>query len=169
MKRNNILWAPWRMGYIRENDGKKGCFLCRAIKSREDKKNFVLYRSKSAFVILNTFPYNNGHLMVVPNRHTASIEKIKEEEERELFFLLKASVRILKKVIAPHGFNIGINLGEVAGAGVAGHLHFHIVPRWKGDTNFMPVISSSKVISQSLKELYDLLYPEFEELLKKCI
>ncbi|MCM8776802.1 MAG: HIT domain-containing protein [Candidatus Omnitrophica bacterium] len=164
----DILWAPWRMAYIKQNDKKRECFLCRAIKSRDDKKNFILYRGKNAFVVINIFPYNNGHLMIVPNRHTGSIEGIKKEEERELFFLLKASVKIIKKVIRPTGFNIGINLGEIAGAGVAGHLHFHIVPRWKGDTNFMPVISNSKVICQSLKELYDLLYPEFKEL-KKCI
>ena len=167
-KRMDILWAPWRMAYIKQNDKRKGCFLCRAINSRDDKNNFILYRGKNAFVIINTFPYNNGHLMVVPNRHIASIEGIKEEEERELFFLIKASVKIIKKVIKPTGFNIGINLGEIAGAGVAGHLHFHIVPRWKGDTNFMPVISNSKVICQSLGELYNILYPEFKEL-KKCI
>ncbi len=163
----DILWAPWRMAYIKQNDKKRGCFLCSAIKSRNDKKNFILYRGKNAFVIINTFPYNNGHLMIVPTRHTASIEGIKEDEERELFFLLKSSVKIIKKVMRPTGFNIGINLGEIAGAGVAGHLHFHIVPRWKGDTNFMPVISGSKVICQSLEELYNLLYPEFKEL-RRC-
>lgn len=142
----------------------KGCFLCKALKSKDDKKNFVLYRGKNAFVIFNIYPYNNGHLMIVPNRHTAIIEKIKEEESKELFFLLQASTRIIKKVIKPAGFNIGINLGAYAGAGVAGHLHIHIVPRWKGDANFMPVIADSKVISQSLEELYNRLYPEFREL-----
>ncbi|MCX8082684.1 MAG: HIT domain-containing protein [bacterium] len=164
----DILWAPWRMAYIKQGDKKKGCFLCKAIKDSNDRKNFILYRGKYSFVIINTFPYNNGHLMVVPNRHIASIEKMKEEEEKEIFFLLKASVKIIKKVINPEGFNIGINLGEIAGAGVAGHIHFHIVPRWKGDTNFMPVISSSKVICQSLVELYKILYLEFREL-KRCI
>lgn len=166
-KHMDIIWAPWRMEYIKQNKKDKGCFLCRVIKSKNDRKNFILYRGKNVFVILNIFPYNNGHIMVVPNRHTGAIEEIKEEEEKEIFLLLKASVKILKEVLNPAGFNIGINLGEVAGAGVAGHIHFHIVPRWKGDTNFMPVISNTKVISQSLNELYGLLYPEFEEL-KKC-
>lgn len=167
-KKMDILWAPWRIAYIRKGNRNKGCFLCDVFKNNNDRENFVLYRGNSVFVIVNMFPYNNGHIMVVPNRHIANIEGLKETEEKELFFLLKASLRIIKKTISPGGFNIGINIGEVAGAGVAGHLHLHIVPRWQGDTNFMPVISNTKVISQSIKELYELLYPQFQEL-KKCI
>ena len=157
----DILWAPWRMGYIL-GIKKKGCFLCKSLKSRKDDENYVVFRGNKVFVVMNIFPYNNGHLMVVPNRHIKDINSLDVEEETELMEVIKKCVKILKKVLNPDGFNIGLNLGKVAGAGLESHIHFHIVPRWDGDTNFMPVISNVKVIPQSLKELYTILKKEFE-------
>jgi ATP adenylyltransferase len=156
----SILWAPWRMGYI-QRSGTKGCFLCRVRRSGRDRKNYVLCRGSHSFAVLNVFPYNNGHLMVVSNRHVRELDRLADEEVKELFLLVKLYLRVLKKTLKPHGFNLGINLGKCAGAGVAGHLHIHIVPRWEGDTNFMPVASGTKVIPQALAELYRILKKEF--------
>lgn len=170
MKKQERLWAPWRAGYITA-EKKKGCFLCSALKGRgqnADRKNFLIYRGEHAFVILNLFPYNNGHIMIAPNRHVKDIEMLREDEDKELMALIKASAKIMKKVMKAQGFNAGINLGKVSGAGLESHIHFHFVPRWAGDTNFMPVVFNSKVISQSLEETYKLLHPEFEKL-RKCI
>ena len=162
--RKDIIWAPWRMGYILGKK-KKGCIFCSIGKGKNDEKNFVVGRGDFSFVVLNIFPYNNGHLMIAPYRHIKNLESLKEEEGIEILKLLRLSIRILKKILKPEGFNVGINIGKVSGAGVEGHLHIHIVPRWEGDTNFMPVISETKVIPQSLKELYKILREEFE----KCI
>lgn len=147
------LWAPWRIKYV--SRGKtKGCIFCKAFKKKNDKKNFVVYRSKYSFAILNTFPYNNGHVMIVSNKHVASLEKLNDEEIVDMNKVLKIMIAKLKKTIKPAGFNVGINLGKVSGAGIDKHLHMHLVPRWLGDTNFMPIISNTKIISQSLTELY---------------
>ncbi|MBN2365501.1 MAG: HIT domain-containing protein [Calditrichaeota bacterium] len=150
------LWAPWRMEYIqKEKDGEsEPCIFCSRIKQTEDEKNLILFRSNHAFIIMNRFPYNNGHLMVVPIRHVGDILELYPEEKTELFELLQRSVKALTTVMQPDGFNIGMNLGRIAGAGVLDHLHFHVVPRWNGDTNFMPVISDTKVISESLNQSY---------------
>jgi len=148
------LWAPWRMKYILQMKG-KGCFLCKGAREKKrDRKNYVLLRGKTCFVILNTFPYNNGHLMVSPYRHIGEMDRLRDEEMLELFKLTVRAISIMKKVLKPDGFNVGINLGRAAGAGLASHLHIHIVPRWNGDTNFMPVLGNTKVISQSLSETY---------------
>jgi len=160
--KKDIIWAPWRIGYIVKIK-KKGCFLCYSYKSRDDDKNFVVYRGKFSFVVMNIFPYNNGHLMVAPIRHLKNITSLTEEEDREIMELIKKSVKVLKKLLKPDGFNIGLNLGKMAGAGLENHIHFHIVPRWNGDTNFMPVISNTKVIPQSLSELYLKLTEEFKK------
>jgi len=149
----NKLWAPWRITYV-SNARAKGCIFCRAFKEKKDKKNLVVLRSKHAFAILNTFPYNNGHVMVVSNRHVSSIENFKDEEILDMNKVLVTITSALKAVLKPAGFNVGINLGKVAGAGIDKHMHIHIVPRWLGDTNFMPVLSDTKIISQSLSELY---------------
>ncbi len=168
MEKNSILWAPWRLGYVRTIP-QKGCFLCRAFRTRieEDEKNFLLYRGKYNFVILNIFPYNNGHTMVVPIRHIKNLESLSHQEEKEFMFLIRSSVTILKKTLHPQGFNIGINLGRAAGAGLKNHIHVHIVPRWIGDTNFVPVVCKLKIISQSMEQLYRLLHPEFDKI-RKC-
>ncbi len=155
-----ILWAPWRHHYIvkqvRGHAKKKGCFLCDAGKSRNDKANYVLIRTRKTFVILNRYPYNNGHVMVAPARHIEDITRLSVQESQELFETLQMIVRVLKKAMNPQGFNIGMNIGLVSGAGEK-HVHLHVVPRWFGDTNFMPISSSTKVLSQSLREVYTAL------------
>lgn len=148
-----ILWAPWRLQYITA-EKEKGCFLCRYIKSKKDEKNLILYRGKTAFIILNRFPYNSGHLMIAPVKHIAELNRLSDEEQLELIKLTSLSIDLLKKALRPMGFNIGVNIGKVAGAGLEDHLHFHVVPRWNGDTNFMPTTSNTKVMPQLLKDTY---------------
>jgi ATP adenylyltransferase len=152
----NRIWAPWRIGYI-EQKKKRGCIFCSVYREKKDKKNFIIFRSFHSFVMLNTFPYNNGHLMVISNRHVSSLELLKESEILDMNRSVIKAISVLKKVLRPQGFNIGINIGKFAGAGVEKHIHIHIVPRWIGDTNFMPVLSNTKVIPQSLKDLYQKL------------
>ena len=159
MDKKGIIWAPWRRGYIL-GIKKNKCFLCESINSK--KNEYVIYKGRYSFVIMNIFPYNNGHIMIAPIRHLKDLEALREEELDEISQLIKISVKILKKVLKPEGFNIGLNLGKVSGAGLEDHIHIHIVPRWQGDTNFMPVISNTKVIPQSLKELSKILKKEFK-------
>jgi len=132
----------------------KGCIFCKALKEKKDKKNLILYRGEHSFVILNKFPYNHGHLMIAPIRHLAKIEDLNNKEKSEIFDLLQRSVVILKKELKAQGFNAGINAGRIAGAGVLGHVHLHLVPRWEGDTNFMPMLGKTKVISEDLKKTF---------------
>lgn len=159
------LWAPWRMDYILEGK-QKSCIFCKKPKERKDKENLILYQNQYAFVMMNKFPYNNGHLMVIPKRHCLDLEQLDDKEFRELSHLLKSSTQILKRSLHPHGFNIGINIGKVGGAGEE-HIHFHIVPRWTGDTNFMPVLSETKIIPEYLEETYQKLHFAFKGLLKR--
>ncbi|MFN4227334.1 MAG: HIT family protein [Candidatus Ratteibacteria bacterium] len=160
MKSKDIIWAPWRIGYILETKKDK-CFLCDSVNSKKNK--YVVYKGNLSFVIMNIYPYNNGHIMVAPLRHIKDIEELKEQEINEISKLILISVKILKKILKPEGFNIGLNLGKVSGAGIEDHLHIHIVPRWQGDTNFMPVISNTKVIPQSLNEIVKILKKEFKK------
>lgn len=155
-----ILWAPWRIDYILE-DKEGGCLFCQKSKSKDDAKNYVIYRSERSFALLNTFPYNSGHIMVAPYRHTAEFEGLGPEETADLMQCVQKCLQALKKSMEPEGFNLGINLGKSAGAGVVDHLHIHIVPRWQGDTNYMPVIADTTIIPQSLKVVYDLLKKTF--------
>ena len=155
------LWAPWRMDYIREEGG-KGCIFCRNAKVKKDKETLILYRGRSAFVIMNKFPYNSGHVMVVPKRHCVDLSELGSGEALELFRLLRASTEVLKNTLRPCGFNIGINLGKAGGAGMA-HLHIHVVPRWTGDTNFMPVLSETRVMPEYLYQTYEKLSESFQE------
>ncbi|MBL7130868.1 MAG: HIT domain-containing protein [Candidatus Omnitrophica bacterium] len=148
----DILWAPWRIKYIKSAKRQKGCFFCQALKSKG--KNYIIFRNKYSFAILNIFPYNNGHIMVSPKRHIKDLRQLKKHEVTDLFDSLKETLASLDRVLKPEGYNIGINSGRAGGAGVLSHLHIHIVPRWSGDTNFMPLISGTKVIAQSLDELY---------------
>ena len=145
------LWAPWRINYISSKIKTKGCIFCRAKKS--NLNDCVIFKTKKSICLLNIYPYNNGHLLVSPLRHIADIELMNEEEILDMFKCLKRAKALLQKVLNPQGYNLGFNLSRQAGAGVTGHLHLHIVPRWVGDTNFMPVIGNTKVISQSLAEL----------------
>jgi ATP adenylyltransferase len=147
------LWAPWRKEFILSKK-EENCFFCEAIKDNQDRKNLVLYRGKECFCILNKYPYNNGHLMIVPKMHKDDLSKLNDSEMLELLTLSRDVKNILAKKLKPEGFNLGINFGKVAGAGMEDHIHLHIVPRWTGDTNFMPVIAETKVIPQSLDDLY---------------
>ena len=158
------LWAPWRMMYIRGLDKGDGCFLCEAGRHEEkDEENFVIWRTDQAFCIMNRFPYNNGHLLISPHCHEASLSAVGCDTRAALMEGLTVTQKLLERVLTPDGFNVGINLGRVAGAGLAEHLHIHIVPRWDGDTNFMPVISDTKVVPQALSDLYAKLKEAAEE------
>lgn len=151
----NRIWAPWRMVYIKSSNAiNDSCLFCTIVNQKKDSENLILYRGQFSFIMLNKYPYTNGHIMVVPNRHTANFSDFTNEEHLEMASLINASIFALQECCHPHGFNFGMNLGNVAGAGIADHLHQHIVPRWLGDTNFMPVISNTRVISQSLDEMY---------------
>jgi ATP adenylyltransferase len=150
----NRLWAPWRIEYIRHATRDLDCVLCAAPSKGDDEDALILYRGRWNFIIMNAFPYNPGHLMVAPFRHTADLETVTAEESAEHHKLIKLGVALLKRVASPEGFNVGLNLGRVAGAGVDQHLHTHIVPRWTGDSNFMPVLSNTRVVSESLPSMY---------------
>ena len=150
------IWAPWRIQYI-QMEKPEGCILCEKPGQNNDVQNYILHRGDKNFIILNSYPYNPGHLMVAPYRHVASLEKLTDEERQEHFEIVSRSVRVLKQVFNPGGFNIGINLGKAAGAGIEDHFHTHIVPRWQGDTNFMPVLSDVKVLPEALADTYQKL------------
>ncbi len=151
------LWAPWRNKYIVSARKSRGCVLCRAVSGRRIPGEHLIFKSALSAVVLNIYPYNNGHLLVFPLRHVNDTARLREEEFVDLFECLNRAKGLLDKVLCPDGYNIGFNLGRVAGAGITGHLHMHIVPRWNGDVNFMPVVSDTKIVSQSLAELAKLL------------
>lgn len=152
----NKLWAPWRSKYIYLRKNKK-CIFCGARKVSVGKGRYILERSKHSFSMLNLYPYNNGHVMVAPYRHVPSLERLRAAELADLMSLVnRTKIRIDKKM-RPHGYNIGWNLGKIGGAGFAGHVHVHIVPRWTGDTNFMPIVADTKLVSESLDAVHELL------------
>ncbi|MGC8668051.1 MAG: HIT family protein [Chthonomonadales bacterium] len=148
------LWAPWRMRYIEVADEAEGCIFCVKPAQQQDAENLLLLRGDRCFIMLNAFPYSNGHLMVSPYRHTADLNDLEDAELLELMALTRRGINLLKRACRPDGFNVGINLGRVAGAGIADHVHVHIVPRWSGDTNFMAVIGDTRVIPESLEAAY---------------
>lgn len=148
------LWAPWRKAYLRPKNPAKGCLFCRLLREKKDAKNYILKRTRFSFAVLNLYPYNNGHVMIVPKRHVSSLSRLKDEEKLDWLGLYDNVIDALQRALKPHGFNAGMNLGRIGGAGVPGHIHLHLVPRWKGDVNFMPVIAETKVISESLKSVY---------------
>ena len=153
MEREN-LWAPWRIPYIKGIEKSEGCFLCHDLAHPEaDDENLLLWRTDHCIVVLNRFPYNNGHLLIAPARHVANFEETSDEEMIELTKLIRESQRALSMTVNPHGFNVGLNFGRCSGAGLPGHMHIHVVPRWNGDTNFMNVCSDTHVVSQSLVDL----------------
>ncbi len=161
------LWAPWRMSYILgKEEQKKGCFFDFADEVQFDKKGLLLCRDQHAEVLLNRYPYANGHLLIAPARHLAELTELNEQEHAALMLLLTRSTSILKKHLNPDGFNIGLNLGTTAGAGLADHLHFHVVPRWDGDHNFMTVTSEIRSIPQHIDTTFDLLLPDFQNISK---
>lgn len=156
------IWAPWRFEYIR-NPG-SGCFLCTGFQSPDLRQCLVLEKGPNALSIMNRYPYNNGHIMVAPGRHVGRLEELDDSEILEINRLLVRAIRALNLTLKPQGFNMGVNQGPVAGAGVADHIHFHLVPRWQGDTNFMPVLGSVKVISDALDKTYDQIREGLEKI-----
>ncbi len=164
------LWTPWRMQYVTSATGDDiDCIFCAALEERneaerEELRSHVLYRGARVFVILNAYPYNTGHLMVAPNRHVGEIDELDEQERRDLMELTSTATSLIREAMSPHGFNVGMNLGRVAGAGVPGHLHVHVVPRWGGDTNFMPVVGNTKVLPEMIADTDAKLRPLFARL-----
>jgi ATP adenylyltransferase len=157
------LWAPWRLAYIAKEPAPKPtdeCFICRGLAQSDDRANYFVSRGEHSVVLLNRYPYNNGHLLIAPKSHKGRLDQLSREELLEIHESVSRMVGVLERLMKPDGFNIGANLGKSAGAGLPGHLHWHVVPRWDGDCNFMPVIADVKVISQSLDALYDLLTGE---------
>jgi ATP adenylyltransferase len=158
--RNDILWAPWRASFVLSKK-EKGCVFCRRLKEKDTAGNLIVYRGKRVFVILNKYPYNAGHALVVPNRHIGHLEQLRPEESIEFFEVTRLACKVIKKALKPQSLNLGMNLGKASGAGVPGHLHMHIVPRWTGDTNFMPVIGKTKLVSVPLEAVYERIRAEF--------
>jgi len=151
------LWAPWRSQFLSRRKKGERCIFCAASASRQDREHHVIARGTWVFALLNRYPYNNGHFMIATFRHVGSLDAIRPAEWAEMLLLSQRLTTRLRRALRPHAWNIGLNLGRVAGAGILGHVHLHVVPRWNGDTNFMPVLGGTRVISQSLDELYDLL------------
>ena len=154
------LWAPWRLAYIK-GEKEDGCIFCNRLARDTDEADYILHRGKRAFVILNAFPYANGHLMVVPFDHVPDLEALADETLAEMDRLLKRSIVALKQAFGPQGFNVGWNIGKCAGAGVEEHIHEHVVPRWQGDTNYMPVVAGVSVIPDALASTWQALKPHF--------
>ncbi len=150
------LWAPWRVEYFKIPRD-RGCFLCKSFADRQDRDNHIVKRGETCAIVMNRYPYTGGHLMVCPYRHVSQFEELTAEETAELMDLTKQAMLALRKTVRPHGFNIGINIGEAAGAGLKDHIHLHIVPRWTGDTNFITVMADVRVVPQSLHELWPVL------------
>jgi ATP adenylyltransferase len=148
------LWAPWRMRYVQGERKDEGCIFCLSAESSDDEARLVVYRGERCLVMLNAFPYNSGHLMVSPHRHVASVESLDGDELLELMTLTQRALRAVRETYAPDGFNLGVNEGEIAGAGFAGHVHLHVVPRWAADSNFMAVTADTRVLPQTLEDSY---------------
>ena len=160
---NFRIWAPWRLPYVKDasKDNEEECIFCAKPAARDDEANLIIHRGKDCFVMLNLYPYTNGHLMVAPYKHVGRIQDLSPATVAETMALAQAAMGRLEQVYAPHGFNVGFNQGRVAGAGVEHHIHLHVVPRWGGDTNFMPVIADTRVMPQTLEESYAALKEAF--------
>jgi ATP adenylyltransferase len=158
------LWAPWRMEYVRSGDAAEGCIFCEPTRPRADRERLILHRGGHCFVLLNRYPYAGGHLMVVPYQHTPGLSELTSETQTELMRRLGQATDILRDTYHCHGFNLGLNIGDAAGAGFAEHLHVHVVPRWRGDTNFMTCVAELRVIPSHIQRIYEELAPRFAEL-----
>ena len=156
------LWAPWRMAFIKGHKPER-CIFCAMAKENKDTENFILHRGENAFVIMNLYPYNHAHLMVCPYAHEKGIDLLPRETAAGMMEKVRLSVRVLRAALNPEGFNIGINMGKAAGAGIEDHVHIHIVPRWVGDTNFMPLLSEVKAMPEHLASTYEKLFPFFQK------
>lgn len=155
------LWTPWRMKFIMNAKKQQGCIFCTLLEQKDGPENLILHRTKDCFVIINMYPYNTAHLMVIPIVHGANLAELDPNVMNSLGALLQKTISIVQKVYQPTGFNVGMNLGEAAGAGVPDHLHYHIVPRWVGDTNFMPVVGQTKVIPETPEQTFHKLKDHF--------
>ena len=156
-----VLWAPWRMGYILSEHKDQNCIFCPGKDRGKDEERLILHMGSRTLVMMNRFPYNNGHLLVAPVKHVSGLEQLNNKETMDLLLMVRRSIEILKEVMEPEGFNVGLNLGHVAGAGMEEHMHFHIVPRWKGDTNYMTVLGDVRVIPEHIRKTYRKLLPRF--------
>lgn len=155
------LWTPWRMEYL-VKDKIDGCVFCHKMCEENDRENLILYRGNTACVLMNLYPYNTGHVMIIPHEHIPGLEDLPEETMAEMMKLLQESIKVLRKVFNPDGFNVGANIGKAAGAGIDTHVHIHVVPRWEGDTNFMPIFAETRVMPEMLPDTYDKLRQEFD-------
>jgi len=162
----NHLWSPWRMTYIQNHQHEDHCVFCDEPIQPDCAENLIVFRGKRAFVILNRYPYTSGHLMIVPFDHQPSLELLDAETRAELMELASQSIRVLQSEYAPQGFNLGINIGEAAGAGILGHVHLHVVPRWKGDTNFMSTLGDTRVLPEALEDTWRRIKTAWDRLLK---
>ena len=158
-----VVWAPWRMEYVGSDQEREGCIFCPGHDRAQDEKKLILYRGEWSIVLMNRFPYSNGHLLVAPLRHISSFDALSQDEKLDLLSMIERSLSALKEVMDPAGFNIGMNLGKVAGAGVEDHMHFHVVPRWSGDTNYMTVLGEVRIIPEHIRATYEKLLPFFKE------
>ncbi len=170
MDERRVLWAPWRMVFLKretKNSTTDQCIFCELLKAQDDETNLIVARKKHCFLILNKYPYNNGHVMIVPFRHTSDYTSLSRDEMIEMQELMQVVILTLNKAYEPQGFNSGMNLGAAAGAGIREHLHLHVVPRWAGDTNFMPVLADTKSMPHHLSSSYQLIKETFEEIERK--
>ena len=160
---NHRIWAPWRLEYVKDaaKDDEQGCIFCAKPGEADDRANLIVHRGERCFVILNLYPYTNGHLMVAPFEHVAGVQDLATETTAEMMALAQRAIAVLEAEYEPHGFNVGFNQGRVAGAGVEHHIHMHVVPRWGGDTNFMPVLADTRVMPQTLEQTYEALSGAF--------
>jgi ATP adenylyltransferase len=157
------IWAPWRLPYVKDaaKDQEAECIFCAKPSAGDDEANLIVHRGERCFVILNLFPYTNGHLMIAPFAHVATVQELDPETAAEIMALAQRAIAVLDDEYSPHGYNVGFNQGRVAGAGVEHHIHMHVVPRWGGDTNFMPVLADTRVLPQSLEQSYEALRRRF--------
>ena len=158
-----VLWAPWRMEYINSDNKEEGCIFCPGNDRSQDGRRLILYVGEFSIVLMNKFPYINGHLLIAPLRHVNALDALSAKEKLDLINMVEKSVGVLKETINPEGFNIGLNLGKIAGAGVEDHIHFHVVPRWSGDTNYMTIFGEVRVIPEHIEKTYKTLLPFFKQ------
>ncbi len=164
-----VIWAPWRMAYVKNARKPARCIFCVKSKDRRDANNLLLHRGRHGLVMMNLFPYNSGHLLIAPYAHVKSLEQLPNEVSLDLMALVKLSLKVLRAEMKPEGFNVGINLGRVAGAGIEAHVHLHIVPRWNGDTNFMPLFAETRVMPEHLQTTWKKLHARFQRMSAKPV